>query len=293
MSRLFSLLSAVLSLVRTIDPDALQNQRFRDMSGEPDRSARADAQRNRTRVLRAAQQAFASEGSSVSLERIARLAGLGTGTVYRHFPSKEGLLEAVITQRIDEMVARAAWWASSADPLTAFFGFLADAVESTGEHKDLCDAFRADTSWPRVGFTASGRRFEHAVARLLRAAQQVGAVRDDVTVAEVNTLILGCAVMHRAHRDGGRVVQRVLGTLRADAAGTVTEPGSITEFRDSSGTGRPRTRDRGPLSPPTCAVCGTALRREPVGRPSRYCGAACRQRAHRKRARSARSAVAP
>jgi AcrR family transcriptional regulator len=262
------------------------------MSGHHERAERAGAQRNRTRVLRAAQQAFASEGRSVSLERIARLAGLGAGTVYRHFPSKESLLEAVFTHRIDELVARSARWGSSPDPGIAFFGFLTEVVESTRGHKDLCDALQADTSWPRVALTASGRRFDHAVARLLRAAQQVGAVRDEVTTGEVKTLVLGCAVMHRAHRDSGRLVQRVLGTLRPGTAGVVTEPSLGIAFRDRGGAGR-GTGDLWLLSPPTCAVCGAALRREPVGRPSRYCGAACRQRAHRQRARSAGAAATP
>jgi AcrR family transcriptional regulator len=218
--------------------------------------------RTRERVLAAAAQALAAEGRAVTLERIARLAGLGAGTVYRHFPSKESLLEAVLTRRLDALVGRAQWWADTAEPGPALLGWLTEVVASTSAQKDLCDGLLGDRSWPHAGFTASGRRFDQALARLLREAQRAGAVRPDVTAAEVVTLIVGCSVMHRRDRDGA-LVRRVLGTL-APGDGTVTEAG----FRDG----------------PVCAVCGTALRPAATGRPARFCGAACRQRAHRRRA---------
>jgi AcrR family transcriptional regulator len=222
----------------------------------------AAADRNRERVLTAAAQALAAEGRAVTLERIARLAGLGAGTVYRHFPSKESLLEAVLIRRLDALVARARRWADTAEPGPALFGWLTEVVESTSGHKDLCDGLQGDGTWPHAAFTASGRRFDQVLARLLREAQRAGAVRPDVPAAEVVTLIVGCSVMHRRDRDGD-LVRRVLGTL-APADGSVTEP----EFRHGV----------------ACAVCGAALRAAPTGRPARYCGPACRQRAHRRRA---------
>jgi AcrR family transcriptional regulator len=228
----------------------------------------------RVRVLHAASQAFAGEGLSVSLERIARNAGLGAGTVYRHFPSKESLVEAVLVQRLDDMVVRARRWAASAAPGPAFFGFLTDVIRVTGGHQAMCDAFQTDRSWPRVGFTAAGRRFEQALSQLMRAAQRTGEVRTDATLGEVRTLIMGCAVMDRAHHDSGELVRRVLDTLRP----SVTEPGTNPVPRDDSAAGSA-----------ACAVCGTALRQEPTGRPARYCSAACRQRAHRRRLRALRS----
>jgi AcrR family transcriptional regulator len=225
-------------------------------------SAAAISDRNRERVLTAAAQAFAAEGRAVTLERIARLAGLGAGTVYRHFPSKESLLEAVLTRRLDALAARALRWTDTAEPGPALFGWLTEVVESTSHQKDLCDSLQGDGSWPRAAFSASGRRFDQVLSQLLRRAQKAGAVRREVTAAEVGTLILGCTVMHRRDRDGA-LVRRVLGTLAPDD-GTVTEDG----FRDG----------------PVCAVCGAALRPAPTGRPARYCGPACRQRAHRRRA---------
>jgi AcrR family transcriptional regulator len=219
------------------------------------------ADRNRERVLTAAAQALATEGRAVTLERIARLAGLGAGTVYRHFPSKESLLEAVLTRRLDALVGRARRWADTAEPGPALLGWLTDVIASISGQKDLCDGLQGDGSWPHAALTASGRRFDQVLARLLREAQRTGAVRPDVSAAEVLTLVIGCAVMHRRDREGA-LVRRVLGTL-APGDATVTED----RFRDGT----------------VCAVCGAALRPAPTGRPARYCGAACRQRAHRRR----------
>jgi AcrR family transcriptional regulator len=223
------------------------------------------ARRTRERVLSAAGQAFAAEGGSVSLDRIARLAGLGAGTVHRHFPTKESLLEAVLARRLDALVARARWWADAAEPGPALLGWLTEVAGTAAGHKGLCDAVQGDGSWTRIAFTAAGRRFDQALVRLLRQAQRAGAVRGEVTAAEVTTLIVGCSVMVRRDRDGA-LVRRVLGTL-APADGTVTELHPAAGFRDEA----------------VCAVCGAELRAAPTGRPARYCGAACRQRAHRRR----------
>lgn len=221
---------------------------------------RVDARRNRERVLRAAQEAFAREGSGASLDRIAALAGLGAGTIYRHFPTKESLLEAVVVERVDAMVARGLARRSEQPPGPAFFAFLIDVVQVSGAHRGVCDALPADGSWPRVAFRAAGHRFDNALAAMLRAAQQVGSVRADADAAEVRTLLAGCAVMLQTGPRSVPLVRRVLDVLRP----------SVTErsLRDGSAV---------------CAMCGAEFHRAPTGRPARYCGPACRQRAHRMR----------
>src|SRR5215469_1716418 len=85
-----------------------------------DREQRADARRNRERVLRTAQQAFAAEGLSVSLDEIARRAGVGPGTVHRHFPAKEALYLAVATDMLQQLVAEAEVLAATGDPAAVF-----------------------------------------------------------------------------------------------------------------------------------------------------------------------------
>jgi AcrR family transcriptional regulator len=91
---------------------------------------RADARRNREIVLRTATRVFAEDGLEVSLGRIAQLAGVGAGTVYRHFPSKEILVEAVLTEHVESLVAAADRWAARATPGDALFGFLLEVIEN-------------------------------------------------------------------------------------------------------------------------------------------------------------------
>src|SRR5579863_5644781 len=86
------------------------------------RPLRADAARNRENVLRAARDAFAESGYGVPLDEIAARAGVGPGTVYRHFPAKEALFEAVATARVQDLLADARARTDSADPGSAFFG---------------------------------------------------------------------------------------------------------------------------------------------------------------------------
>src|SRR5579859_3173045 len=88
------------------------------------RALRADAARNRDKVLRAAREVFAESGYGAPLDEIAARAGVGPGTVYRHFPAKETLFEAVVTARVADLVRDARARAGAADPGKAFFGFL-------------------------------------------------------------------------------------------------------------------------------------------------------------------------
>ena len=104
------------------------------------RPLRADARRNRERVLEAARAAFGAEGSDVSLDDIARRAGVGAGTVYRHFATKDALFEAVVLDRIGELVEEAHALADDPDPGRAFLSFvelLARAQYSTAVRRDI------------------------------------------------------------------------------------------------------------------------------------------------------------
>ncbi|MGW1624453.1 TetR/AcrR family transcriptional regulator [Streptomyces sp. NPDC002172] len=242
------------------------------MTAAPGSVGRADARRNRTKVLAAASRAFDEHGTDVSLGAIARQAGVGAGTVYRHFPSKEILLEAVLVQQIDDRVDAARRWAARTEPVAAFFGFLLEVVDASHGRKHACNALTTETSWPRPGLAASARRFRRALDDLLRAAQQAGGVRNDVSVDDVAALIVGCVTIWAAHHDrngGTRMVRLALEGLRSSAPVT---GGRV--FRDVPGTLH---------AAPRCEECGTRLEVRSTGRPARYCGAACRQRACRRR----------
>jgi AcrR family transcriptional regulator len=148
-----------------------------------DRPLRADAQRNRDKVLRAAQDAFAASGYGVPLDEIAAMAGVGPGTVYRHFPSKEELFEAVVTARLGDLIAAARGLASDPDPGQAFFGFLGRFRQEAAAKRDLPDA---------IAIPGSLQDELHAALDvLLRRAQQAGAVRADVTTHDLTALLKG------------------------------------------------------------------------------------------------------
>lgn len=166
--------------------------------------SRADARRNRAKVLAAAQRAFAEEGFSVSLGEIANRAGVGAGTVYRHFPSKDDLLEAVLSQRIERLTRLADEYGDSADPGAGFFAFVDEVLSSTTGNKDMCDLFERQDGWPRALLLTSGRRFNDALERLLAAAQRHGAVRADIDSADIQELFTGLVAMRR-YRDGAEL----------------------------------------------------------------------------------------
>ena len=147
------------------------------------RALRADAARNREKVLRAAWEAFAESGYGVPLDEIAARAGVGPGTVYRHFPAKEALFEAVATARVQDLLADARARTDSADPGSAFFGFLARAAEESAAKRDLPDA---------ISIAGSLRdELNAAIDLLLRRAQQAGAVRADIRTPDLLVLLRG------------------------------------------------------------------------------------------------------
>ncbi|MET8697859.1 helix-turn-helix domain-containing protein [Kitasatospora sp. NPDC004723] len=233
---------------------------------------RADARRNRAKVLAAAGEAFAEQGLDVPLGEIARRAGVGAGTVYRHFPSKQALLEAVFAQHLNDLVASGERRMARFAPTEAFFGFLQDVVETSHRRGPLCDVVAADASWPRPVLTAAVLRFRQVLAALLEAAQRVGGVRADVGPEDVAALTLGCVSTLDARRDrsaGLKLVQLTLDGLHPSTP--VTESHG---FRDGRG---------GHGAAAACEECGAAIAVRPTGRPVRYCGATCRQRAHRRR----------
>src|SRR6266571_7376270 len=148
-----------------------------------DRPLRADAARNREKVLRAAREAFAESGYGVPLDEIAARAGVGPGTVYRHFPAKEALFEAVVTARVEDLVADARARAGASDPGEAFFGYLARIAEESAAKRDLPDAISIAGSLREDLFTA--------LDLLLRRAQQAGAVRAGVRTSDLIVLLKG------------------------------------------------------------------------------------------------------
>jgi AcrR family transcriptional regulator len=168
--------------------------------GVPARPLRADARRNRARLLEVAERVFADRGIEASTEEIARQAGVGVGTVFRHFPTKEALLEAVFTGRLTRLGERAAALSESEEPGPAFFTFVALVVDQASSKNAFADALAA--AGVNVQAVASGvsGEFAGAMTALLSNAQQAGVVRPDIGVGELKAVLVGAS---RAVEQGG------------------------------------------------------------------------------------------
>ena len=156
------------------------------------RAPRADAVRNRAKVLEVAAEIFATEGLSVPVHEIARRAGVGTGTVSRHFPTKEDLFAAILLGRMERLTAKADEVAAQQDPATAFLEVVTILVHEGAAHQGLADAlagsgFDIEGTARKAGFDVSGRMRD-----MLITAQQAGTIRGDVTFDDVMALVKGC-----------------------------------------------------------------------------------------------------
>jgi AcrR family transcriptional regulator len=190
---------------------------------EPTRAPRADARRNRERVLRTAQQLFATEGLGVSLDEIARRAGVGPGTVHRHFPSKESLYLAVAIDQIERLVAEAEALAATDDP-AALFTLLSRMMASGAENVAVKSALVAAEFDLRSAAPAVAAALTRHVAGLLERAHGAGAVRDDLSVDEVMALVAGAfaAIRHAgvetSPERSAHIAQLILDGLRPHRA---------------------------------------------------------------------------
>ena len=181
-----------------------------------DRELRADARRNRERVLRTAQRLFAAEGLGVSLDEIARRAGVGPGTVHRHFPTKEALYLAVATDELRQLVAQAEVLAAGDDP-AALFTLLSRMMANGAENVAVKSALAAAEYDLRTAAPDVAADLTRQVARLLERAHAAGAVRPDVTTGEVMALVAGAfAAIRHAGAEASRTRSAHLGQLILD-----------------------------------------------------------------------------
>lgn len=155
------------------------------------RPLRADAARNRARVLEVAYETFAADGIAVPIDEIARRAGVGPGTIYRHFPTKDALFEAVISDRVRAIVERGRSVLAE-QPATALFEFLRAMVCTAAFDHGLADAlerYGVDFESAAPGAEAT---FLALIGELLTAAQRAGTVRADIGAAELKALLAVC-----------------------------------------------------------------------------------------------------
>ncbi|WP_030937125.1 TetR/AcrR family transcriptional regulator [Streptomyces sp. NRRL S-646] len=154
------------------------------------RPQRADARSNRERILNVAEEVFGKGGESASTEEVARLANVGIATVFRHFPTKAALLEAVLVQRFDRLREQAETLLHATDPGTAFFDFFRHLVADATGKIAITEALLEVGGDHGSDAAQASDGLRRAVGALLQQAQRAGAVRNDVELPEVYALLV-------------------------------------------------------------------------------------------------------
>jgi AcrR family transcriptional regulator len=218
------------------------------------RPLRADARRNRERILAAATAAFAADGLSVPLDEIARRAGVGPGTLYRHFPAKEALWEAVLHDRLARLADEAealhratdasaagssirgpgasgpgasgpgasgpgasgpgASGPGAADPGEALLGFIDRLVAEAAPKRDLADALASAGADVSATLAGTAGRLRAAIGALLAAGQRSGSIRGDIGLAELMAILSGILFALRGRSGDQPDPQRAAAVLR-------------------------------------------------------------------------------
>jgi AcrR family transcriptional regulator len=148
---------------------------------------RADAARNRVRILAAAATVFAERGLDASTAEIARRAGVGEATLFRRFPSKDDLVVAILAEHMDDVIATAEQCLSEPDPWRAVERFFEAMVEQQVHDQGALDAIKADCM-TSPALAARRKRIMEVMSRLVRRAQDAGVVREDLTAPDIAML---------------------------------------------------------------------------------------------------------
>jgi AcrR family transcriptional regulator len=189
---------------------------------ETSKPLRADAERNRRLLLDAAADAFAEHGLEVGVAEIARRAGVGQGTVFRRFPTKEHLIAAVVVDKMHQAIERGSDLAEAEDPGAALFEFFAGMVAAAQTDRALFEAV-GDAFISNLEIRAVHDELIEMLDRLLRRAQDAGAVRDDVGAVDVLMMVKGICEATRSFSAPdcdvtGRQLDLVRAALRPVAA---------------------------------------------------------------------------
>jgi AcrR family transcriptional regulator len=177
------------------------------------RPLRADARRNRERLLEAAEEVFATAGASAPTGDIARRAGVGIGTLFRHFPTKAALVEAIVLNRMERLVDEADTLVATGDPATAFFTLFERTVEEAGAKKAYSELLAEGLAGVVAAAPGLSPRLMQRIGTLLTRAQEAGTARVDVGVAEIVALLVGALRAAEHAGDDAELRVRTVGVL--------------------------------------------------------------------------------
>jgi AcrR family transcriptional regulator len=156
-----------------------------------ERKPRADAQRNRERILEEAKKAFTRAGSDISLEDVARQAGVGPGTLYRHFPTRDALLESVYRAEVEKLAKEERRLADSMPALDALRAWMLLFVDYIATKKIIAAALNSIVGGPTKLFESSGAQIKEAIQSLVTRAIDSGDIRPDLDPLDLLRALVG------------------------------------------------------------------------------------------------------
>ena len=154
---------------------------------------RADARRNRARIVESAEELLAARGLSVPIDDIAAHAGVGVGTVYRHFPTKEALYEAIVLARMEHLVETAHEFAAGEEPVESFLGFLRTTIDHAAHDRALMERLGDAVDIHEVKASIKVD-LDDTILAMLRRAQKAGGIRRDIGLPDVLALLSGACI---------------------------------------------------------------------------------------------------
>jgi len=157
------------------------------------RKPRADAQRNRERILEVAKQAFTRSGADTSLDDIAKRAGVGPGTLYRHFPTREELLKAVYRNELENLATAGEKFAETMSPVEALRAWLLLFVDAVAAKQIIAPALNTLVGDHKKVFEASYAQVHEAIRRLVKRAVKSGDIRKDLDPSDLLRVLVGVA----------------------------------------------------------------------------------------------------
>jgi AcrR family transcriptional regulator len=185
------------------------------------RAQRCDAARNRECLIECASDAFAANGVDTSLEQIAKTAGVGIGTLYRHFPTRDALVEAVYRRNVDLLIEGADELSANKPPDEALAEWMQRFVEYVASKKGLATYLKSVVSADAELFTEAKARVLETIGRLIAAAADAGTIRADVDPHDVIHTLGGYCLMSDNNADpeqGKRVAKLIMDGLRYGAS---------------------------------------------------------------------------
>jgi AcrR family transcriptional regulator len=186
------------------------------------RPLRADAQRNRDRLVAAARAAFAAADDTVVLEAVARDAGVGIGTLYRHFPTREALVEAVYAAELDDLTAAAAPLLETLPPDVALRAWLDRYARFVATKRGIIDTLRAGWASGRITTPTTRERITTTLETFLVAGSRAGSLRGDLSPDDVTALVLGVflsTATNSTPEQADRLFDLVVDALRRPSSG--------------------------------------------------------------------------